>query len=49
MAQGAPPPPPPGGGNVNDVPLDNHLWIILLVGVSYGIYYLVVKKNYSNQ
>ncbi|MFO7744070.1 MAG: hypothetical protein R6V36_01660 [Psychroflexus sp.] len=53
MAQGGPPPgsdnnppSPPGGGNATDIPapIDNHIWIILLVGLVFGLYMVLSKK-----
>lgn len=36
--QGPPPPPPPG------LPIDNNLTVLLIVGLSYGVY-LIIKRN----
>ncbi|MBZ9629025.1 hypothetical protein LB456_08055 [Psychroflexus sp. CAK57W] len=40
----------PGGGdsNVDDVaPIDDHLWVILLLGLGLGIYFILSKKPTS--
>lgn len=42
-------PPTPGGpgGNVDDVPvpIDDHIWIVMLLGLILGLYFIFSKKS----
>jgi hypothetical protein len=50
MAQG---PPAPGGGPPNNpgpvddvpVPIDDHIWIVMLLGLILGLYFIFSKKS----
>lgn len=39
----APPVPPPGNGNGPNAPIDNFIELLLLLGLSLGVY-MIVKK-----
>ncbi|WP_157594946.1 hypothetical protein [Psychroflexus tropicus] len=46
VAQGGPPPPDGGGGpgTVTDVPIDNHLWILVILAVVLGVLFVKLQS-----
>jgi len=44
LAQGGP--PPPGGGDVDDVivPIDDHIWILIVLAVAFALYLLKSQR-----
>lgn len=41
---------PPPGCNVDDVvPIDDHLWLVLVLGIGLGLYFLLTKKSSSGK
>ncbi|MBZ9652505.1 hypothetical protein [Psychroflexus montanilacus] len=45
LAQGGGPPNPPGPVDDVPTPIDDHIWIILLVGLVFGLYLVLSKKS----
>ena len=44
LAQGGP--PPPGGGDVDDInaPIDDHIWILIVLAVALALYFLKSRR-----
>ncbi|WP_143002831.1 hypothetical protein [Psychroflexus sediminis] len=45
FAQAGDPPPPPGPVDDLPTPIDDHLWMIFLVGLVFGLYVTFTKKS----
>lgn len=45
FAQGGPPPPDPGPVDDIPLPIDNHTWIAILIGISLGIMFLKSRRT----
>jgi hypothetical protein len=44
IAQGGGPPNPPGPVDDVPVPIDEHIWMVLLLGLVFGVYLILSKK-----
>jgi hypothetical protein len=44
------PPPPDGGGTINgpQAPIDDYLWVVLAIGLIYGIYIAYKRSRTTN-
>lgn len=44
-AQGDPPPPPPTDGGDIPVPIDEHLWVGIILAILLGVYFIYSRRT----